>query len=196
MASRIPTVCLLGLALLLPAPLLVAGPSGSDPTRSEEAVDLRIKPLPEGVRKVRLVPDGEGNHLYLVHRTDGTEALLRPADFTRSLYEENRRRGWLFAVLNITSAAGIAWVALGLMGQVLFTGRMVLQWLVSERRKRSVVPAGFWWMSLAGASMLLVYFVWRKDIVGVLGQSAGWMIYVRNLSMIYRERHAGARVAG
>jgi lipid-A-disaccharide synthase-like uncharacterized protein len=89
-------------------------------------------------------------------------------------------------VLNITGPAGIAWVAMGLLGQVLFTGRMILQWLTSERARRSVVPVGFWWMSLAGASMLLAYFVWRRDIVGVLGQSAGWMIYSRNLWLIYR----------
>ncbi|HHQ49151.1 MAG TPA: hypothetical protein ENK19_09765 [Acidobacteria bacterium] len=83
------------------------------------------------------------------------------------------------------------WVALGLLGQVLFTGRMVVQWLVSEKRKRSVVPVIFWWMSLGGATMLLIYFLWRKDIVGVLGQSTGWFIYSRNLWLIYR--HPGPR---
>ena len=75
---------------------------------------------------------------------------------------------------------------LGLLGQVLFTGRMLIQWLASERERRSVVPVAFWWMSLAGASMLLVYFLWRKDIIGVLGQSAGWVVYTRNLWLIYR----------
>ena len=97
-------------------------------------------------------------------------------------------RGLLYRLLNITSPIGIAWVALGLVGQVLFTLRMVFQWLVSERRKRSVVPVGFWWMSLGGASMLLVYFAWRRDIVGILGQSTGWLIYVRNLWLIYHDQ--------
>jgi lipid-A-disaccharide synthase-like uncharacterized protein len=69
---------------------------------------------------------------------------------------------------------------------------MLLQWLVSERSRRSVVPVGFWWLSLLGASMLLVYFVWRRDIVGVVGQSTGWIIYGRNLWLIYRERHAAS----
>ena len=62
-----------------------------------------------------------------------------------------------------------------------------MQWLASEREKKSVVPPAFWWMSLIGASMLLLYFMWRRDMVGILGQSFGWFIYVRNLKMIYRE---------
>ncbi|HAI14296.1 MAG TPA: hypothetical protein DCM28_21505, partial [Phycisphaerales bacterium] len=72
------------------------------------------------------------------------------------------------------------WVAVGLLGQVLFTGRMIVQWIASEKSKRSVVPTAFWWMSLIGASMLITYFIWRKDVVGVLGQATGWFIYVRN----------------
>ncbi|MEL7237889.1 MAG: lipid-A-disaccharide synthase N-terminal domain-containing protein [Planctomycetota bacterium] len=78
------------------------------------------------------------------------------------------------------------WISVGLLGQVLFTGRMLVQWIVSEKAKRSTVPPVFWWMSLIGASMLLSYFIWRRDIVGVLGQAAGWGIYLRNLWMIYR----------
>ena len=68
---------------------------------------------------------------------------------------------------------------------------MLVQWLASERNRRSVVPVGFWWMSLGGATLLLVYFVWRKDVVGVLGQATGWLIYVRNLSLIYRSPRPG-----
>jgi lipid-A-disaccharide synthase-like uncharacterized protein len=44
----------------------------------------------------------------------------------------------------------------------------------------------FWWMSLVGASMLLVYFIWRRDIVGILGQATGWFIYIRNLVLIHK----------
>ncbi|MDY7108046.1 MAG: lipid-A-disaccharide synthase N-terminal domain-containing protein [Planctomycetota bacterium] len=88
--------------------------------------------------------------------------------------------------MNITTPLGITWVAVGLLGQVLFAGRMLVQWLVSERRGRSVIPVAFWWMSLLGASMLLIYFLWRKDVVGVLGQTTGWTIYMRNLWLIYR----------
>ena len=101
-----------------------------------------------------------------------------------------RNRPWWQRIMNISSAAGMAWVGLGLLGQLAFTGRMLVQWLASEHQQRSVVPIGFWWMSVAGASMLLVYFVWRKDVIGVLGQSTGFLIYVRNLWFIHR----GARV--
>ena len=72
--------------------------------------------------------------------------------------------------------------------QVLFTGRMLVQWLASEKRKRSVVPVAFWWMSLIGGVMLLTYFIWRKDIVGVAGQSTGLLVYGRNLILIRRRR--------
>ncbi|HCD35270.1 MAG TPA: hypothetical protein DER01_22910 [Phycisphaerales bacterium] len=82
------------------------------------------------------------------------------------------------------------WVAVGLLGQVLFTGRMIVQWIASEKSKRSVVPTAFWWMSLIGASMLITYFIWRKDVVGVLGQATGWFIYVRNLYLIYGHKKA------
>jgi lipid-A-disaccharide synthase-like uncharacterized protein len=87
--------------------------------------------------------------------------------------------------MNISSPIGILWVGIGLCGQIAFTGRMLVQWLVSEKKKKSVVPVVFWWMSLLGASMLLAYFIWRKDIIGVLGQGTGWIIYLRNLWLIY-----------
>ncbi|MAX23723.1 MAG: hypothetical protein CMJ19_04390 [Phycisphaeraceae bacterium] len=88
-------------------------------------------------------------------------------------------------IFNITTPFGLVWVGIGLLGQVLFTGRMIVQWIASEKSKRSVVPTAFWWMSLIGASMLITYFIWRKDVVGVLGQATGWFIYVRNLYLIY-----------
>ncbi|MDA0812051.1 MAG: lipid-A-disaccharide synthase N-terminal domain-containing protein [Verrucomicrobia bacterium] len=91
----------------------------------------------------------------------------------------------MYSTLNITSTAGIFWVGVGLLGQVLFTGRMIVQWIASEKEKRSIVPTSFWWMSLGGATMLIVYFVWRVDIVGVIGQATGWFIYVRNLWFVY-----------
>ena len=117
---------------------------------------------------------------------------MSPDDLAGRLLDQGRPRGFLYRLFNITSPVGMLWVGLGFLGQILFTGRMLLQWLVSERERRSVVPVGFWWMSLIGASMLLLYFVWRRDIVGVVGQCAGWVIYGRNLWLIYRERRAEA----
>jgi lipid-A-disaccharide synthase-like uncharacterized protein len=156
--------------------------------RAESSLRLRVRPVPADTRRVFLETDAEGNRWYALLKTDGTVERLTPDEMAARLDDANRHRTFLFSLFNITHTAGIAWVVMGLLGQVLFTGRMVLQWLVSERHKRSVVPVGFWWMSLAGASMLLAYFIWRRDIVGVLGQSAGWIIYTRNLWLIYRER--------
>jgi lipid-A-disaccharide synthase-like uncharacterized protein len=154
---------------------------------------LRIKPLPAEVRRVTLEDDGAGGRLFVVQWTDGRVERLSPDAFAELLSTTSRGRGFMFKLLNITSPVGFAWVALGLLGQVFFTGRMILQWLVSEYRKRSVVPAGFWWMSLIGATMLLIYFIWRRDIVGIIGQCTGWFIYVRNLWFIYRDKLRGAQ---
>ncbi|MCB1232722.1 MAG: lipid-A-disaccharide synthase N-terminal domain-containing protein [Verrucomicrobiae bacterium] len=87
--------------------------------------------------------------------------------------------------MNITSVTGILWVALGFVGQALFMGRMLVQWWASEKVKSAVVPPAFWWLSLIGSSMLMTYFIWRVEIVGFLGQSTGWLIYIRNLWFIY-----------
>lgn len=91
---------------------------------------------------------------------------------------------WVFRLFNITSWTSFSWVALGALGQGVFAGRMIVQWLVSEKEKRSVVPPIFWWMSLAGGLALSVYFVWRQEIIGFIGQCTGITVYVRNLSLI------------
>jgi lipid-A-disaccharide synthase-like uncharacterized protein len=184
-----PSTLLVLSVLAMVGALAVAAPEGGDQPRTGDAlepVELRIKPLPPDVRKVLLEADGRGGHVYVLSKMDGTTERVRPDDFASRLHGDSQDRGWFMRLLNITSPVGIAWVALGLLGQVLFTGRMVLQWLVSEHHRRSVVPVGFWWMSLGGATMLMIYFVWRRDIVGVLGQSTGWFIYARNLWLIYR----------
>ena len=114
--------------------------------------------------------------------------MLTPDEFSRFYYDQQTGRGWLSTVFNVTSPVGLVWVAIGLSGQLLFTGRMIVQWFTSEKSKRSVVPVSFWWMSLIGATMLLIYFIWRRDIVGILGQATGWIIYIRNLVLIRRLR--------
>ena len=84
-----------------------------------------------------------------------------------------------------------SWLVLGFFGQALFFSRFVVQWIASERRKDSVVPEAFWWLSLAGAIALFTYFVWRREIVGVLGQAPGIVVYARNLRLIHKRRAAG-----
>jgi lipid-A-disaccharide synthase-like uncharacterized protein len=138
---------------------------------------------------VALVRLRDGSMAYLLRRVGpGSDRLLTPDEFATLYYGQRTSRGWLSAVFNITSPAGLAWVALGLGGQLLFTGRMLIQWISSEKSRRSVIPISFWWMSLAGATMLLVYFIWRRDIVGILGQATGWIIYLRNLVLIRAAR--------
>ena len=79
------------------------------------------------------------------------------------------------------------WLAVGFLGQALFSTRFILQWIASERQKRSVVPAAFWWFSLLGGVTLLTYAIHRRDPVFILGQSAGLIVYLRNIYFVRRE---------
>lgn len=79
------------------------------------------------------------------------------------------------------------WVLFGLVGQVCFFMRFLVQWIASERRKESVIPIQFWYFSLGGSVILLVYAIHRKDPVFILGQSVGFFIYIRNLWLIAKK---------
>ncbi len=76
------------------------------------------------------------------------------------------------------------WLAVGFLGQGLFTMRFVIQWIHSERARKSVVPVAFWYFSLAGGLTLLVYAAYRGDPVFIVGQALGLAIYLRNLRLI------------
>ncbi|HXH81779.1 MAG TPA: lipid-A-disaccharide synthase N-terminal domain-containing protein [Candidatus Tectomicrobia bacterium] len=78
------------------------------------------------------------------------------------------------------------WLAIGLLGQGLFTARFLVQWIASERRKRSVVPVAFWYLSLGGGLTLLAYAIYRRDPVFILGQASGILVYARNLWFLHR----------
>lgn len=82
------------------------------------------------------------------------------------------------------------WVLLGLVAQGLFTMRFVVQWLASERAKRSVMPVAFWWFSIGGGVLLLIYALYRRDPVFIAGQAFGVFVYFRNLHFVLRERRA------
>lgn len=88
-------------------------------------------------------------------------------------------------------AVPAGWLALGFLGQACFSCRFIVQWIASERRKASVVPALFWWFSVAGGLCLLVYAALRGDIVIITGQAAGLLVYVRNLMLLRRSRGTG-----
>jgi lipid-A-disaccharide synthase-like uncharacterized protein len=75
----------------------------------------------------------------------------------------------------------IVWLGIGLVGQSLFFMRFFVQWIASERERRSVLPVAFWYFSIAGGAVLLAYAIWRKDPVFIMGQASGLFIYGRNL---------------
>ncbi|MBW1750878.1 MAG: lipid-A-disaccharide synthase N-terminal domain-containing protein [Deltaproteobacteria bacterium] len=79
------------------------------------------------------------------------------------------------------------WLIVGFAGQLCFTSRFLVQWLVSERQKKSIIPLAFWYFSILGGATLLSYAIYRKDPVFILGQSTGLLIYFRNLYFIRRE---------
>lgn len=79
------------------------------------------------------------------------------------------------------------WLILGFSGQACFTGRFLVQWFASEKLQRSVVPKAFWYLSLLGGVILLVYAVYRRDPVFILGQATGILIYLRNLHFVRNE---------
>jgi lipid-A-disaccharide synthase-like uncharacterized protein len=80
------------------------------------------------------------------------------------------------------------WIAIGLIGQAAFTGRFVLQWFYSEKRKQSVIPNGFWYLSIIGSALLLSYAIYRQDPVFILGQLFGFIVYFRNLQLIAKHK--------
>lgn len=79
------------------------------------------------------------------------------------------------------------WTVIGFVAQGLFSGRFFIQWLASERKGESTVPVAFWFFSVLGGSMLLIYAIHQRDPVFILGQACGLVIYLRNLMLIYKK---------
>ena len=87
------------------------------------------------------------------------------------------------------------WVVLGFLAQALFTMRFLVQWIASERAGHSVIPTAFWLFSIGGGLLLLVYALYRKDVVFIAGQAFGVFVYLRNLHFVLRDRKPKASVA-
>lgn len=83
-----------------------------------------------------------------------------------------------------------AWTAFGFLAQFVFFLRFAVQWLVSEKEKRSVIPIHFWYLSVVGSLMILMYALQRKDIVFIAGQFLSLFIYLRNIMLMRRNSHA------
>ena len=75
----------------------------------------------------------------------------------------------------------------GFAGQLLFGMRFLFQWICSERKKVSYIPIVFWYLSIAGGTILLIYSIYRKDPVFILGQATGLIVYFRNLVLIAQQ---------
>ena len=80
------------------------------------------------------------------------------------------------------------WLVIGFLGQGLFASRFWVQWVASERQRKSIIPIAFWYFSIAGGITLFAYALYREDPVFIVGQASGLLIYSRNLYFIMRER--------
>jgi len=87
------------------------------------------------------------------------------------------------------------WLALGFVAQLLFAMRFIVQWVASERARRSIVPETFWYFSFGGGLLLFAYAVYRMDPVFILGQGSGLFIYLRNIQMIWKAKAPAAATA-
>jgi lipid-A-disaccharide synthase-like uncharacterized protein len=85
-----------------------------------------------------------------------------------------------------TPATDKVWLAIGLAAQLLFAMRFLVQWVASERARRSIVPEMFWYFSWTGGLLLLAYAIYRMDPVFILGQGTGLLIYARNIHFIWQ----------
>ena len=94
----------------------------------------------------------------------------------------------VLTMMGVSSTADALWVTVGLLGQLMFTGRFIVQWLASEKAGRSVVPIAFWYFSIAGSVIVLAYGIHKLDPVIIVGQLPGTVIYSRNLWLIRAEK--------
>ena len=87
------------------------------------------------------------------------------------------------------SKTELIFLCIGFLGQGLFASRFVYQWLYSEKKGKSSIPIGFWYLSIFGGMGLLTYAIFRKDPVIIIGQLFGIFIYCRNLYLIYKKNN-------
>lgn len=92
------------------------------------------------------------------------------------------------------STTELVWLAIGFSAQAMFSMRFIIQWLASEKARRSVVPETFWYFSFAGGFMLFIYAIYRMDPVFIFGQGTGLAIYARNIYFIWAARREQARI--
>ena len=168
---------------------LVMGPHGVTKRPGSEHVEFQLGSQ-KGIVEFFEPKPGEEPRLQVKLRGGFESPVMTPAEF-RNVFGDEAYRGVaevgsnpVFRATKTTSWGSVAWFTLGMAGQIAFAGRMVVQWIASEKTKQSIVPPVFWWLSLFGGLAVFIYFVWRQDVVGVLGQSSGIVVYARNLKLI------------
>ena len=82
------------------------------------------------------------------------------------------------------------WKVIGWMGNAVFSSRFLVQWYATEKKKQVVVPTVFWWLSLAGSLLLLIYALRQTDSVFIYAYLFPWIPYTRNLIIHYRHKRA------
>jgi len=88
-----------------------------------------------------------------------------------------------------------AWLAFGLLGQLIFGARFIVQWIASERKRESHIPLVFWYLSIVGGIITTAYAIHKRDAVFIIGQGAGLVVYIRNLMLIYRAQRRTTEAA-
>ena len=96
----------------------------------------------------------------------------------------------LGAALRQMSRTEIIWLAIGFGAQMMFSARFLVQWIASERLRKSIIPDAFWYFSFVGGAMLLTYAVYRRDPVFILGQTFGLVVYSRNIYFLWMQKRA------
>lgn len=98
--------------------------------------------------------------------------------------------------LSILGVQFPAWDLVGYAGNVVFGSRFLLQWYVSERKKQSVIPKAFWWISLVGTVVMAIYFIGLRNGPGIIGAVPNALVYVRNLQLLRKEKLAQQAAKG
>ena len=96
----------------------------------------------------------------------------------------------LMHFFKVTTQSELLWVISGFFAQGMFMMRFLVQWIASERARRSVVPVAFWYFSMLGGVTLLAYAIHRRDPVFIFGQALGTVIYARNLWLIHASKRS------
>lgn len=96
----------------------------------------------------------------------------------------------ILAWMNVSSTLDLVWLTVGLLAQLMFSARFLIQWITSEKAGESIVPVAFWWFSIIGGVLLLAYGFYRGEPVIILGQAFGIVVYARNLWLIHAKRAA------